>query len=130
MKEGDKIYPEIMKFNLQTEKPLKSIPERLDVFKLSTFTIDEYNKYLEVFDPQKIKPAYKDVNSSSTRLIICDFKNNCDVTRFYDFNSSNLFDKVKSYILQSKTISSGSQLDYKYLNEPYDYQCNFHLIGY
>ena len=65
------------------------------------------------------------MNSSSTRLIICDFKNNCDVTRFYDFNSQTFLIKLKSYPFQSKTISSGSQLDYKYLNEPYDYQSEF-----
>jgi hypothetical protein len=130
LKEGDKIYPTGMSYNPQKETfyitNAQTIFERINNLYQSSKVED---KYLDVTNPLEIKPNYIDVNSSTTKIVFCDYTNNCDTTRTYDDDSTSItlyHNGTKSFVLEPKTTTSNniSNSFLLYINDEYDFQLN------
>jgi hypothetical protein len=124
---GDIIYPIGMKFDLNKETYYSSDPQ--SKFKRITGLYDSSqirDKFLEVIDPSKIKLQYISINSSSTKITFCDYANNCDDTRTYDYENHQSYDeKSSSFFLSASNVSDNILNDYTYINSKYEFQLEF-----
>jgi hypothetical protein len=92
---------------------------------------------INVIDPSKVMLKWVHLNQSTSQLIVCDFADNCDKSRWYDIierNNATDTDKEdikraqSSILAASNTTSSpglNNSVNLKYVNERYNFTFEF-----